>query len=160
MDIFSHGLWGGVALGRKQKSLYWWSFGFGMMPDLLSFGVYTVANFFSLVSGPEWNPALIPQSVHVLYSITHSFVIFVPIFGLVWFLRKKPFLPLLAWSLHILVDIPTHSASFFPTPFLWPVSNIIVDGVSWARPIVFYPDVVLLVVVYLVWWINSRRNRR
>jgi hypothetical protein len=36
MDVISHGLWGGVAFGRKNKKYFWWSFGFGIMPDLLS----------------------------------------------------------------------------------------------------------------------------
>ncbi|MEK7555655.1 MAG: hypothetical protein AAB516_02470 [Patescibacteria group bacterium] len=123
MDIISHGLWGGVAFGRKRKSLYWWAFGLGVMPDLLSFGIYTIADVLGLVSGPDWgqklpNPTAFPQFVHTLYHLTHSFIIFIFVFSLLWFLRRKLFLPLLAWGLHILIDIPTHSAAFFPDSFL------------------------------------------
>lgn len=164
MDIVSHGLWGGIAFGRKRKNLYWWAFGFGVMPDLLSFGIYTAANVLGLVSGPDWerglpDPTVIPQFIHTLYNFTHSLIIFALVFGLVWFLRRKPFLPLLAWGLHILIDIPTHSAAFFPTPFLWPVSNFMVNGVNWGQPIIFYPDVILLAAGYSIWWVNRRRKK-
>lgn len=59
---------------------------------------------------------------------------------------------MLAWPLHILIDIPTHTAEFFPTPFLWPVSNFHVDGISWGNPFIFYPDLILLVLSYLIWY--------
>ena len=164
MDIISHGLWGGLASGRKNKKLYWWSFGFGIFPDLFSFGIYTVLTVLGLMSGPDWGNNLpdanaIPSFVHLLYNITHSLLIFALVFSLIWFLRRKAFLPMLAWALHILIDIPTHSATFFPTPFLWPVSDFMVNGISWGQPIIFYPDVVLLVIGYFIWWLTQRRRR-
>jgi membrane-bound metal-dependent hydrolase YbcI (DUF457 family) len=121
-----------------------------------------MANVLGLISGPDWRQGhpdqnLIPQFVHVLYNFTHSLIIFAFIFGLVWFFYRKPFLPLLAWGLHILIDIPTHSAAFFPTPFLWPVSDFMVNGISWGQPIIFYPDIVL-VVCYLIWWIKRKKK--
>ncbi|MFZ2190309.1 MAG: hypothetical protein WA057_01660 [Candidatus Magasanikiibacteriota bacterium] len=164
MDIISHGLWGGVAFGRKNKKLFWTAFGFGIAPDLLSFGIFTGARILGLASDPDWgkglpDPSTIPQYVHILYNFTHSLIIFALVFGLIWLIRRKPFLPLLAWSLHILIDIPTHSTAFFPTPFLWPVSNFVVNGISWGQPIIFYPDVILLAVCYLVWWWSKKRKK-
>jgi membrane-bound metal-dependent hydrolase YbcI (DUF457 family) len=163
MDVISHGLWGGIAFGRKSKKLYWLAFVFGLMPDALSFGIFTVASFLGFVSGPDWegglpDPSIIPQFVHTLYNITHSLLIFAFVFGLVYLIIKKPFLPLLAWGLHILVDIPTHSYAFFPTPFLWPVSSFMVNGINWGQPIIFYPDIILLAGCYLLWWINIRKS--
>jgi hypothetical protein len=38
----------------------------------------------------------------------------------------------LAWGLHILVDIPTHSRRHWAPQFLWPFSSLTVDGISWA----------------------------
>jgi len=164
MDIVSHGLYGGVAFGRKSRKLYLWAFGFGIMPDLFSFGIFTAGNILGLVSGPDWgsglpNPETIPQFVHILYNITHSLVVFAVVFGLVWLLRKKLFIPILAWGLHILVDIPTHSAAFFPTPFLWPISNVAIDGVNWGQPVIFYPDIAILVLAYFLWWVLRRKKR-
>ena len=164
MDIISHGLWGGIAFGRKRRSLFWWSFGFGVMPDLFSFGIFTGMVQLGMASGPDWgnglpDPAAIPQYIHALYNVTHSLIIFSAVFGLVWLLRKKPFLPLLAWGLHILVDIPTHSTAFFPTPFLWPVSDFSINGINWSRPIILYPELILLSLFYFVWWLSRRKKK-
>lgn len=49
MDIISHGLWGGIAFGRKNKKDFWQSFAFGVMPDLLAFGVLTVATTLGVI---------------------------------------------------------------------------------------------------------------
>ncbi len=35
------------------------------------------------------------------------------------------------WLLHILIDIPTHSYKFYPTPFLWPIAGTKFDGLPW-----------------------------
>ncbi len=39
---------------------------------------------------------------------------------------------LAAWLLHILVDIPTHTRRGWGPRFLWPLSSVVVDGVSWV----------------------------
>ena len=159
MDIISHGLWGGLVAGRKSKKIFWTAFAIGLAPDLFSFGILFGARILGLASGPDWgngppDPASIPQFVDVLYNITHSLVIFALVFGLVWFIRKKPFIPLFAWAIHILVDIFTHSTAFFPTPFLWPVSDFVINGMNWGQPIIFFPNLALLAVGFfsLVAW--------
>lgn len=163
MDIISHGLWGGVAVGRKNKKSFWLSFLFGVSPDLLSFGIFSAMNILGLVSGPDWSagpPAAesIPQYVHTLYNITHSLVTFAVVFGIVWILRKKPLYELLAWPLHILMDIPTHSTQFFPTPFLWPFVDYRVDGIPWSHPYIFFPNWIFLIVLYLYFFVYKRRR--
>ena len=162
MDIISHGLWGGVAFGRKSKKLFWASFAIGVAPDLLSFGIYMAGDALGLVSGPDWGqhppaPSSIAPFVYSLYNFTHSLVIFALVFCLVWLWLKKPFLPLLAWGLHILVDIPSHSTAFFPTPFLWPVSDFVFNGVSCGEPAIFYPNVILLLVCYAGWFVLKKK---
>jgi hypothetical protein len=42
----------------------------------------------------------------------------------------------LAWVLHILVDIPTHSRRNWAPQFLWPFSTVTVDGISWPELLV------------------------
>ena len=163
MDIISHGLWAGAVLGRRSRKEFWWSFALGMAPDLLSFGVFTGMMILGLASSPDWSAGpppdgAIPPYVHLLYNITHSLVVFALAFFAVWLIRRKPFLPLLAWGLHIGIDIPTHSTEFFPTPFLWPFfDNIRVDGISWGHPVIFIPNVILLIVVYL--WFFRAKNK-
>lgn len=164
MDIISHGLYGGVAFGRRSRKSFWLSFFFGVAPDLLSFGIFTVGSWVGIFEHPDWSsgrhpdPSQIPQFVHGLYNLTHSFVIFAIIFGVVWLIRKKPLYEMLGWPLHILVDIPTHSDKFFPTPFLWPVSNYHVDGHPWSSPEIFIPNVILIISLYL--WFYVIRPRR
>lgn len=165
MDIVSHGLWGGVAFGRKNKNNYWLAFLFGVFPDVFSFGILFMANILGIGSGPHYSNgrpdfALIPGYVSQLYDITHSLVIFAFVFGVVWFFRKKPFWPLAAWGLHILVDIPSHSLAFFATPFLWPFSGYRFDGINWGNPIIFIPNVFLLMISYLTWLFYFIKRRK
>jgi hypothetical protein len=70
---------------------------------------------------------------HNLYLISHSLVIFAVLFLFVGLVRKRPALVLLTWPLHILMDIPTHRAGRFGTPFLWPISDYRFDGISWGQ---------------------------
>lgn len=162
MDIISHGLWGSLAFGRRNWKSFWLSFFFGIAPDLFSFGVFMAAAFFGFAEHPDWSsgrhpdPSQIPLYVHNLYNITHSLVVFAAVFGLVWLARRKPPYVMLAWGLHILVDIPTHSYIFFPTPFLWPLLDVRVSGIPWSSPIIFIPNVMLLVGLYL-WFFVIRR---
>ena len=163
MDVLSHGLWGGIALGRKSRKDFWWAFGCGVAPDLLSFGVFSAMTILGLASGPDWSAgpppkSAIPTYVHSLYDLTHSLVVFAVVFFGVWLVRKKPFLPLLAWALHIAMDIPTHSTAFFPTPFLWPFfDNIRFNGIPWSHPLIFFPNVALLVALY-AWFLATKRR--
>jgi hypothetical protein len=162
MDIISHGLWGGAAFGRKRKADFWWSFFYGIAPDLFSFGVYLSGSWVgifdhpSFASGRHPDDAAIPYFVHALYNVTHSLVIFVLIFGLAWFVQKKFYLPMAAWGLHILVDIPTHADKFFPTPFLWPFSDFHVNGHSWGTPEIFIPNVLALILIYYWYFLRPR----
>lgn len=130
MDIVSHGLWGGLTLGRKNKKSFWTALTFGVAPDLLSFGLFFVSTFLGFTERPNFrsaeppDPLLVPAYIHTLYDITHSFIPFIILFCIVWYIRKKPLIEMLAWPLHILMDIFTHSTAFFPTPFLWPIIDI------------------------------------
>lgn len=156
MDIISHGLWGGVAVGRRSKRAFWMAFAIGMLPDLVAFSGPFVTNLLGLTQGPHYSNgkpdgALIPAYVYQLYNFSHSLVIFLAVLAVAWIIFKKPPWLLGAWGLHILVDIPSHDISFFPTPFLWPLSNFYVHGINWGMPIIFIPNLVLLALAYSVW---------
>jgi hypothetical protein len=104
-----------------------------------------------------------PRYAQTFYNCTHSLVVFTLVFVATWIASRRVFLPLLAWGLHVLIDIPTHTIDLFPTPFLWPLSDFKLDGIAWNRPGIFIPNVVLLIVVYGL-WITRRayatKNRR
>lgn len=165
MDVFSHGLWGGIAFGRRSRRSFWTAVAIGVAPDVLSFGPFLVTRlatqgtaFFSRL-GHRPDLSTIPGYVHAVYNVTHSLVVFALAFGLVWLIRGKPMMEMLAWGLHVCMDIPTHSIRFFPTPFLWPISDFHVHGVPWSRPYIFFPDWGLLIILYAWFFWGKRRAR-
>jgi membrane-bound metal-dependent hydrolase YbcI (DUF457 family) len=114
MDILSHGLWGGIAFGRKSRRSFWLAFAIGLAPDLLSFGILWTAVILGLADPPDFSHGTPPEStippyVHHLYDVTHSFLVFLFVFLLIWFATKRPRWEVAAWGLHVLVDVPTHS---------------------------------------------------
>lgn len=136
----------------------------GISPDVFSFGIFFVARLLGLAgesgfSSGHPDASLVPHYVQSLYNITHSLIIFAIVFGLAWFLIKKPYWPLGAWFLHILIDIPGHSFSFFPTPFLWPVSNFKINGIGWGNPIIFFPNVAILILLYIIFWYQKKQKK-
>lgn len=159
MDTLSHGLYSGIAFGKQSRKSFWLSFLFGVGPDILSFGIFMAGAWIGLFNHPDWSsgqhpdPGSFPAFVQSFYNITHSFFIFALVFALVWLLHKKPVWEMLGWPLHILVDIPTHSSQFFPTPFLWPFSEYTVDGYPWSSPEIFIPNVILLLGLYLWFYV-------
>ena len=162
MDIVSHGLWGSLAFGRKNKRSFLLAFFFGITPDLFSFGPFFIGTFLGIWRRPPFSaqpPAesAIPSFVHMLYGPTHSVIIFSAIFLLIWLVRKKPLWEMAAWGFHILYDIPLHTEHFFPTPFLWPLSSYTVDGWNWGAPWIFFPNISLLTIFYFWFFIRRRR---
>ncbi len=170
MDIFSHGLWGAAAFGRSNggftKKKFWTALAFGVAPDLFSFGIlfvqdvahFITAGSFRYPHDMESGGINLPQYVFSAYNVTHSLFVFAATFFLLWAIFKKPVWESLAWGLHILVDIPTHTHAFFPTPFLWPFFNFTLDGWSWGSPWIFFPNVFALALVYF-WFYRSRKKK-
>jgi membrane-bound metal-dependent hydrolase YbcI (DUF457 family) len=165
MDFVSHALWGGVALGRKNRRNFLLAAGVSILPDVLTEGLFMVLYLLGIGGMPGWehghpNITDYPSFAQNLYNVTHSFLVFALVFGLLWLLFRKPVWLVAAWGLHILIDVPTHSLALFPTPFLWPISDLKVDGIGWDNAAVLATDVILLVVVYSIWLFRrSRRGR-
>ncbi|MET0516865.1 MAG: hypothetical protein ABW047_16235 [Nitrospiraceae bacterium] len=162
MDIVSHGLWGAITFGRKSRSSFGMAFVIGLAPDLFSFGILWAAAALGFSEKPDFSHGTPPEStiplyVHHLYNVTHSFVLFLLVFVLIRIVFKRPLWELAAWGLHVLVDIPTHSFTFFPTPFLWPLSDWKFDGWQWMTPTILVPNYVLLSLLYA--WYLSRPCR-
>jgi magnesium-transporting ATPase (P-type) len=161
-------LWTGALYKRAPKkqlssAKVWLSVFFGVAPDLLSFGILFTSYFLrNGLNRPEFltleppDPSLIPNYVSVAYNYTHSLVVFAVIFALVWLLFKKPFIPLSAWALHILIDIPTHTSAFFPTPFLWPLSSFKVSGISWGEPWFLLLNYSAIILVYFIIYVKQK----
>jgi len=65
---------------------------------------------------------------------------------------------MLAWSLHILIDIPTHQG-IFALHFLWPLSSYGFSGIRWENPWFFAANYSALFFLYLWLWIGARRRQ-
>ncbi|MBI5135240.1 hypothetical protein HZA86_03345 [Candidatus Uhrbacteria bacterium] len=179
MDILSHGLWaaagakgasGSSRLGSSNKKLNpYWAFFWGMFPDLFAFAIPVVWVLINAAMGTlpqggwpgrnEFEPSAhdglpVMKLATTLYQYSHSAVVFTGVLLVVCLIARSQKwrfpLEMLGWPLHILMDIPTHSYRFFPTPVLWPISQWKFDGVSWAHPLFITVDYGLLVIVFLL----------
>ncbi len=135
MDILAHYLWT-YAIARFARIKKAKTTGlFGILPDLMSFGILVA---FLLIMGQfefgKPHTHAIPPYVYHLYDWTHSLVVFGAAMMAVLLITKQLYMPMLGWGIHILIDIPTHSSRFFPTPFLWPFSDFTFGGISWGTP--------------------------
>ena len=90
MDTMAHGLWS-FAVFHKKKYV-WWAVLFGVLPDLLSFGIIFIMN---ILNGnfTKGRPSLssLPGWLDSAYNMTHSLIIFLAVFSLVYIVAKKWF---------------------------------------------------------------------
>jgi len=164
MDFISHALWGGVSFGRAGKKKFLMAAGISIVPDLFTEGLFFILLVFGIGGMPGWenghpNISDYPIFAQYLYNVTHSLIVFAAIFILLSILIKRPVWLIAAWGLHVLIDIPTHSLALFPTPFLWPVSDLKINGIGWDSPTILLTDIVLLTVFYGLWIYNKHRRR-
>ncbi|MFC1613994.1 hypothetical protein ACFL5K_01720 [Gemmatimonadota bacterium] len=159
MDTLAHGLWGGMTAGWRRR--FGLAFLFGVCPDLLSFGALTVLRIIDGQFRPG-KPALhtIPDWLYTAYDYTHSLIIIGLVWAFLWWRYRWLAVPFSAWVIHIVMDIPTHSYAFFPTPFLFPVSDFKVDGISWGQRWFMILNYSLLLAMALVFIIARERRRR
>lgn len=172
MDIFSHALWAGAVAyaGKhnlekrtKHKLHIWVGIFFSIFPDLFAFGFPFAWFAWKLLSGEmSFSGLPVPGDAEPfrlagfwvfdlaqkLYLFSHSLIIFSLVFLLTWRILKRPAFELLGWPLHILIDIPTHSYKFYPTPIFWPISTASLNGVEWKTPWLFALNILLLLGVY------------
>ena len=149
MDTLSHALWGKGLFGYRKYR--WYSFLFGAVPDLFSFGIYFIHSIFFSSSPLMGRPTRseIPEWVYSLYDISHSLVIASIFIFIAYKINKEFAFPMLAWPAHIILDFFTHSIEFFPTPILWPISDFKFDGIPWSNPIVFFANVICIFFLFV-----------
>ena len=152
MDVLAHTLWtnAGARAGNKlaQKkggkfhvSVGWAAF-WGVFPDFFAFTIPFCIAFYQVLFGGTSVAVLRDHHglaggfdiAAYLYQFSHSLIIWAFVFFVVWFFSKRPRYELLGWALHILIDIPSHTIGFYPTPFLFPLSNYRFPyGISWGN---------------------------
>ncbi|MGI6225202.1 MAG: hypothetical protein ACOYJ1_03010 [Peptococcales bacterium] len=128
------------------------------MPDALAFVPLVVLKLLAgdLVMGrPDLNSN--PPWVYTIYNWTHSLVISGVIVSILLYINKRIGIAASAWMLHILMDIPAHTRAYFPTPFLYPLSDFTFDGISsikfWAV------NWIVLIFVYTYSYFKSKLNQ-
>lgn len=153
MDILAHYLW--------TVAMYWqypkrWLVGlFGVMPDILSFGFFFVGEIGHLTSAGPPPIESLPSWIFSLYALTHSFIPFLIVFAILFFWKREWSFLILGWPLHILIDIPTHSTEYFPTPFLWPIADVQYNGLPWVTGWFLLLTYIALIGVY-AWLLFGR----
>ena len=173
MDILSHGLYGalyGKVVNQKLENHpvhIGWAFWWGIFPDIFAFAPGFVYDLYRRLRGMEplfrkpdgtlqsWTPGFdsVPHATQFLYQISHSLVVFALVFGVVWLLTGRIPWVLIPWAMHILMDVPTHSMEFYPTPVLWPVSDWkFLHGFSWAQGWFMATNYGILLLLYLRFW--------
>ena len=150
MDTISHALWGKGLFGYRKYR--WYAALFGAIPDLLSFGVYFLFNIITNPTNfktgkPDLND--IPNWVFNLYDFSHSIVIAFIFIAIAYKVNKDFCIPMLAWTLHIIIDFFTHSVQYFPTPIFWPISSYRFDGIPWSTPIIWFFNIFLIILIFI-----------
>lgn len=170
MDILAHGLWAGAAAKIANKKRKKKSFPvlrtalFGVFPDLFAFTVLMMWYGIKLLGG-EYHFSDLPQPSEVepsspdtiwifrfttlLYSISHSFVVFLLVFALIFLIKRRILLEMFGWLFHIVIDVFTHSYAFYPTPVFWPISTWHFDGLPWDTPWFMVANYASLFLIYI-----------
>ena len=178
MDIIAHGLWAGVGAGLMQRR---WALSrrtvlltvaMAVLPDLLQLlpiaawalfskeGVAALGGYIQAL--PQFEPVLPPTVellVFQLHCVMHSAVVAAAATMFLGVAMRSFWIPLLGWWLHIVIDVFSHSAEFYPSPVLYPITLRGFDGVAWNTPwfIVVNYAALACAGTWLVW---SRRRRQ
>ncbi len=182
MDILSHGFWTTIAFKEANKKFkkpnhIWQTAFWGMFPDLLAFAtmfIWLFARFFSggisfseihsefLQAGmSDASPSdILPifSLTWMLYTIGHSAITFLLVFGALFLILGRPVWVIRGWLFHILIASSTHSYKVYPTPVLWPLSGWKFNGILWSQPWFVFLDYAAIVLVLFIIWKKGKNN--
>lgn len=154
MDYFAHGIWSLIFFNKTKKP--WIAVLFGLLPDTLSWFIYMIYRLFTEGFGGKPDVLAIPNWMWTLYGISHSLFVAFSVIGIIYliahfYFKKKP-IYIWAWPIAILMDIPTHSRDFLPTPFLWPFFEWYFPGISWGQTWFMITNwgIITLILIYLI----------
>jgi len=157
MDFFSHIAWIYILFHKLKKKHLYLALLFGALPDIIGWGGFL---FYNLFNGSFGKPDLsnIPDWTWTLYGISHSLVVICIALIIIWLVFKK--IPIFVWAypFSVLLDIPTHSREFLPTPIFWPISDWHFPGFSWGVAWFMLLNVGLILV--LIVYINRQRIKK
>ena len=176
MDIFAHALWAGAAMVLARRR---WpiaprtivlTMGMAALPDvpqllplvgwqMFGDGSAAVLQAYAYAV-PGQEPALPPLvallSFH-LHCSMHSAIVAGAVTLLMWAVLRSVWVPLLGWWSHIVIDVFTHSAEYYPSPVLYPITERGFDGLAWNTPWFLVLNYVALGATCL-WLLRTRRS--
>jgi hypothetical protein len=178
MDILAHTLWAGagvalagrrwpitprvaaltVALAALPDILHlaplvgWWLLGNGTFATVRAYAI--------AVPGVEPGlPPLVMLLSHHLHCIMHSAIVAGAVTLALWMTPRTPWIPLAGWWSHIVIDVFTHSATFYPVPVLYPITQRGFDGLAWNTPWFLALNYLALGAAILGLVLTRRRDR-
>jgi LexA-binding, inner membrane-associated putative hydrolase len=179
MDIAAHALWAavGVAALRRRRPVARGTavalVGLAAAPDLAqllpllgaaAFGdagwrvLWAYANAL-----PGLHPVLPPRVewlAHHLHCTMHSALVAAAVTAVIVALTRSFWLPLLGWWSHIVIDVFTHSADFYPSPVLYPLTQRGFDGLAWNTPAFMAANYTALAAAATWLWFTRRGRSR
>lgn len=176
MDIVAHTLWvgAGVALASRHWAIprgtvvatlvlaalpdllhllpvvSWWLLADGTLAALRAYAV--------AVPGHEPGmPAWVQLGSHHLHCTMHSAIVAALVSFILWPARRTVAIPLVGWWSHIVIDVFTHSADYYPVAVLYPITYRGFDGIAWTTPWFMALNYAGLAAVG-VWLLMSRKR--
>lgn len=157
MDFISHALMGKIiSLPQKSKKSIFWIIFFSVLPDIPLIPFYFILGYennrkFFIPLNSDWtnasltHPFLTVFSEEIFHSFLFAFLIILPLI-LVFKLPKAAFL---AYFIHIIVDIPTHTNQWAIKPF-YPFSfsfSGFTDAWAWPIKYIIISWIILLIII-------------
>ena len=105
----------------------WWVFGSGTAAELYAYAIAAPGHV------PP-TPPLVERLSHHLHCMMHSAITTTAAALMLWLVLRTLWIPLLGWWLHVVMDVFTHSATFYPSPVLYPFTQQGFDGIAWNTP--------------------------
>ena len=181
MDIVAHALWAGagIALARRRfnmpRRVALATVVCAVLPDVvhlvplfIAFAIGQVdagtlwAYSFARPGGEPAMPAWVGLASHHLHCLLHSAVVAALVTVAVTARRGRRdwAWPLAGWWSHIVIDVFTHSAAYYPVPVFYPFSYAGLDAIAWNTPAFFAINYGALAIAYGLLWRTGRRSRR
>jgi hypothetical protein len=136
-------------LGHMLPMLGWAMWGDGSVAKLWAYAV-------ALPGQEPAVPPMVEMLSHHLHCTLHSAIVAGVVTLLLWVALRSMWIPLLGWWSHILIDIFTHSADFYPAPVFYPITQRGFDGLAWNTPWFLGMNYLALACTILYFLITTR----
>lgn len=159
MDIITHALVGkAIAVPKRSRKADFWIILFSLLPDFTLIPFYLFLGYvnkrpFWIAHNSDWDGVrnLYPF-LNSIQEISHSFLFAVFVILPIILLFKLPKTAFFAYSIHLLLDLPSHTGEWAVKPF-YPLNysfNGFTDAWSWPVHFMVISWIVLLIVIIII----------